>query len=367
MTPTTAVTQEPGRTSTRTQTMKAIVKTTAAPGAEIREVPVPVPGTGEVLLRVLRAGVCGTDLHICNWDRWSQERIKPPVTLGHEFVGEVIELGPGTSGVSLGDRVSCESHIICGTCLACRTGNGHVCENTRILGVDVNGGFAEYVAVPAVNCWRVPAGIPLEVAAVMEPCGNAVHTAFAGMLSGASILVTGCGPIGLFAIGVAKAAGAAHVFASDLSPYRLELARAMKADAVIDVRTENVVERVHALTNGRMLDGVLEMSGHPTAVRDGLSALRMGGRMSMLGLPTEPFELDWNRLVIFKGITLHGIIGRRMYDTWFQMDQLLGSGRLDLKPAITHVMPMERFDEAIQLLREGKAGKVVLAPWGQTL
>ena len=363
----TALSTEPAPTATRTKTMKAIVKTTAAPGAEIRDVPVPTPGTGEVLLRVLRAGVCGTDLHICNWDRWSQGRIKPPVTLGHEFVGEVIELGPGTTGVALGDRVSCESHIVCNTCIACRTGNGHVCENTRILGVDVNGGFAEFVAVPAVNCWRVPAGIPLEVAAVMEPCGNAVHTAFAGNLSGASILVTGCGPIGLFAIGVAKAAGAAHVFASDVSPYRLELAREMKADAVIDVRTENLVERVKTLTGGRMLDGVLEMSGHPGAVRDALASLRMGGRMSMLGLPSEPFELDWNRLVIFKGITLHGIIGRRMYDTWFQMDQLLGSGRLDLRPAITHVMSMERFDEAIELLREGKAGKVVLAPWGQSV
>lgn len=362
-----ALSTEPAPTSTRTKTMKAIVKTTAGPGAEIRDVPVPVPGTGEVLLRVLRAGVCGTDLHICNWDRWSQGRIKPPVTLGHEFVGEVIELGPGTTGVALGDRVSCESHIVCNTCIACRTGNGHVCENTRILGVDVNGGFAEFVAVPAVNCWRVPKGISLEVAAVMEPCGNAVHTAFAGNLSGASILVTGCGPIGLFAIGVAKAAGAAHVFASDVSPYRLELAREMKADAVIDVRSENLVERVQTLTNGRMLDGVLEMSGHPGAVRDALAALRMGGRMSMLGLPSEPFELDWNRLVIFKGITLHGIIGRRMYDTWFQMDQLLGSGRLDLRPAITHVMSMERFDEAIDLLRNGKAGKVVLAPWGQSV
>ncbi len=346
--------------------MKAVVKTSAAPGAEIREVAVPSPGPGEVLLRVLRAGVCGTDLHIWSWDRWSQGRIRPPVTLGHEFVGEIVERGDGVTTPALGDRVSCESHIVCHHCIACRTGNAHVCENTRILGVDVNGGFAEYVAVPAVNCWRVPAGISLEVAAVMEPCGNAVHTAFSGPLSGCSIAVTGCGPIGLFAIGVARAAGAAHVFASDVSPYRLELARSMHADAVVDVRSESLAERVSQLTNGRMLDGVLEMSGHPSAVRDGLGALRMGGRMSMLGLPTEPFELDWNRLVIFKGITVHGIIGRRMYDTWFQMDQLLGSGRLELKPAITHVMPMERFDEAIGLLRDAKAGKVVLVPWGQT-
>ena len=366
MTPTSTVTADPGRTSTRTRTMKAVVKAAAAPGAEIRDVPVPHAGSGEVLLRVLRAGVCGTDLHIWTWDRWSQGRVHPPVTLGHEFVGEIVERGDGVANLEPGERVSCESHIVCQTCIACRTGNAHVCENTRILGVDVNGGFAEYVAVPAVNCWRIPAGLPLEVAAVMEPCGNAVHTAFAGELSGRSIAVTGCGPIGLFAIGVARAAGAAHVFASDVSPYRLELARAMKADAVIDVRTEKFAERVSELTGGRMLDGVLEMSGHPTAVRDGLSALRMGGRLSMLGLPTEPFELDWNRLVIFKGVTLHGIIGRRMYETWFQLDQLLRSGRLDLRPAITHVMPMERFDEAIALLRDAKAGKVVLVPWGQS-
>lgn len=365
MTPTTTATAVASSPATRTRTMKAVVKAVAGPGAEIRDVPVPIPGTGEVLLRVLRAGVCGTDLHIWNWDRWSQERLKPPVTVGHEFVGEVIELGPGVANVRLGDVVSCESHVVCNTCLSCRTGNGHVCENTKILGVDINGGFAEYVAVPAVNAWQIPAGIPLEVAAIMEPCGNAVHTAFAGPLSGCNIAVTGCGPIGLFAIGVARAAGAARVFASDVSPYRLELARKMQADAVIDVSKESFVDRVKELTGGRGLDGVLEMSGNPSAVRDGLSALRMGGRMSMLGLPTDSFELDWNRLVIFKGITLHGIIGRRMYDTWYQLDQLLGSGRLDLRPAITHVMPMEQVDDAIALLREGRAGKVVLVPWGQ--
>lgn len=365
MTSSTAAREAGPRPSTRTRTMKAIVKASPAPGAEIRDVAVPVAGPGEVLLRVLRAGVCGTDLHIWTWDRWSQSRLRPPVTLGHEFVGEVVERGDGVDVPAVGDRVACESHIVCHTCVSCRTGNGHVCENTRILGVDVNGGFAEYVAVPAVNCWAVPRGVSLEVAAVMEPCGNAVHTAFSGPLSGGSIAVTGCGPIGLFAIGVARAAGAAHVFASDVSPFRLELARRMQADAVIDVSRESFPDRVRELTHGRGLDGVLEMSGNPAAVRDGLAALRMGGRISLLGLPTAPYELDWNRLVIFKGITLHGIIGRRMYETWYQMDQLLGSGRLDLRPAITHVMAMERFDEAIALLREGRAGKVVLVPWGQ--
>ncbi len=362
---TSTVTEARPRHTTRARTMKAIVKTKAAPGAEIQDVPVPTVGPGEALLRVKRAGVCGTDLHIWNWDRWSQSRMKPPVTIGHEFVGEVIELGPGVTNVAVGDLVSCESHVVCQTCLACRTGNGHVCENTRILGVDMNGGFAEYVAVPAINAWRAPRNIPIEMAAVMEPCGNAVHTAFAGALSGCNIAVTGCGPIGLFAIGVARAAGAAHVFASDVSPYRLELARQMKADAVIDVSRESFVDRIRELTDGRGLDGVLEMSGNPVAVRDGLAALRMGGRMSMLGLPTEPYDLDWNRLVIFKGITVQGIIGRRMYDTWYQMDQLMTSGRLDVRPAITHVMRMEEFADAIKLLHEGRAGKVVLVPWGE--
>jgi threonine 3-dehydrogenase len=349
----------------RPRTMRAIVKAHAAPGAEIREVPTPTCGPGELLLKVLRAGVCGTDLHIVEWDRWSQGRLRPPVTLGHEFVGEVVERGEGVTTVAVGDWVSCESHIICNTCLACRTGNGHVCENTKILGVDVPGGFAEYVAVPAVNAWHVPAGIPIEVAGVMEPLGNAVHTAFAGPLSGCNIAVTGCGPIGLFAIGVARAAGAARVFASDVSTYRLDLARKMSADATIDPSRESFVDRVKELTGGRGLDGVLEMSGNPSAMRDGLAALRNGGRLSLLGLPKEPFELDWNRLVIFKGVTVHGIIGRRMYETWYQMDNLLGSGRLDIRAAITHVMPMERFDDAIGLLRSGQAGKVVLIPWGQ--
>ena len=353
------------RSATIPRTMRAVVKASAGPGVEIREVPVPTCGPGELLVKVLRAGVCGTDLHIHGWDRWSQERIKPPVTLGHEFVGEVIERGAGVTRVKVGDRVAFESHIVDNTCLACRTGNGHLCENTRILGVDVNGGFAEYVTAPEMNAWHVPANVPIEVAAVMEPLGNAVHTAFAGPLSGCNIAVTGCGPIGLFAIGVARAAGAARVFASDVSTYRLELAQRMKADAVVDASRESLASRVLELTGGRGLDGVLEMSGSPDAMREGLTALRNGGRLSLLGLPKEPFELDWNRLVIFKGITIHGIIGRRMYDTWYQMDNLLGSGRLDIRPAITHVMPMERFEDAIGLLRSGRAGKVVLVPWGE--
>jgi threonine 3-dehydrogenase len=255
---------------------------------------------------------------------------------------------------------------VCEHCIACRTGNGHVCENTRILGVDVNGGWAEFVAVPAANAWRAPDNVPLEVQGIMEPLGNAVHTAFSGDLSACRIAVTGCGPIGLFAIGVARAAGACQVIASDVSPYRLDLARKMNADAVVDVSKEDFVARVKELTGGRGLDGVLEMSGNAKAIRDALAALRNGGRLSLLGLPRENFELDWNKLLIFKGITLHGIIGRRMYQTWYVMDNLLRTGRLDVRPAITHIMPMEKVDEAIAALRSGNAGKVVLVPWGQT-
>ena len=367
MSSTTPVTRETAdaKAAPRARTMRAVVKAKAAPGAEVREVATPTCGVDQLLLKVKRAGVCGTDLHIHGWDRWSKERIKPPVTLGHEFVGEVVERGQAVTEFERGERVSCESHIVCNHCLACRTGNAHVCENTRILGVDVNGGFAEYVAVPAVNAWRCPANIPIEVAAVMEPLGNAVHTAFAGPISGCNLAVTGCGPIGLFAIGVARAAGAARVFASDVSPYRLDLARQMKADAVFDAREGNFVQHCLERTDGAGLDGVLEMSGDPSAVRDGLAALRSGGRLSFLGLPKEPFELDWNQLVIFKGITIHGIIGRRLYENWYQMHNLLSSGRLDIRPAITHVMPMERFEEAIALLRAGRAGKVVLVPWGE--
>jgi threonine 3-dehydrogenase len=366
--PTTPATETKAPVGTRAlpRTMKAVVKASAGPGAEIRDVPVPTCGPRDLLLRVLRAGVCGTDLHIVEWDRWSESRIRPPVTLGHEFVGEILERGAEVEGFRVGERVACESHIVDGTCLACRTGNAHVCENTRILGVDVNGGFAEYVAVPAVNAWRIPANVPLEVGAVMEPLGNAVHTAFAGAISACNLAVTGCGPIGLFAIGVARAAGASRVFASDVSPYRLDLARRMSADVVLDVTRESLPDRVRQLTGGHGLDGVLEMSGNPQAVRDGLAALRNGGRLSMLGLPREPFPVDWNRLVIFKGVTIQGIIGRRLFETWVQMDQLLSSGRLDVRPAITHIMPMQKFLDAIALLRSGQAGKVVLVPWGES-
>jgi len=328
-------------------------------------VAIPTIGPTDVLVRVKAASICGTDLHIYGWDRWSQGRIKPPLTLGHEFCGTVERMGDEVTAVKPGDFVSAEMHVNCGHCRQCRLGQAHICQNLRIIGIDQDGAFADFVRIPASNVIKLDPDIPEHYGAILDPLGNAVHTAFSGAISGCNLAVTGCGPIGLFAIGVAKAAGAARVLASDISPYRLELARKMKADLVLDASRGDFVERAMEATGGVGLDGVLEMSGNPAAVRDGLAALRSGGRLSLLGLPKEPFELDWNRLVIFKGVTVHGIIGRRMYETWYQMHNLLSSGRLDIRPAITHVMPMEKIDEAIALLGAGKAGKVVLVPWGE--
>jgi threonine 3-dehydrogenase len=241
----------------------------------------------------------------------------------------------------------------------------HVCENVQILGVDRDGAYAEFVAVPARNCWPVPPDMSLTVAAALEPLGNAVHTVLAGEIAGCSALVTGCGPIGLFSIAVARACGAGPIVASDVNPYRLELARKIGADVVIDARQDDVVERVRAATGGRGADVVLEMSGHPAAIRQGLAAARNAGRVSLLGLPSDPFELDVTPLIIFKGLTVQGINGRLMFQTWRQMNELLASGRLDIRPAITHVMAIDDYAEAMAQLKSGNAGKIVLLPWGE--
>ncbi len=345
--------------------MKALVKTQPAPGAEIKTVPDPTPLPDEVIIKVRRVAVCGTDLHIYGWDRWSQNRIHPPLVFGHEFVGEVVALGARAEGVKLGDLVACETHVADTTCHLCRRGLMHVCENVKILGVDRDGAYAEFVAVPARNCWRVPPDMPLAVAAALEPLGNAVHTVLAGEIAGCSALVTGCGPIGLFSIAVARACGAGPIIASDVNAYRLDLARKIGADAVIDATREDVVARVRDATDGRGADVVLEMSGHPSAIRQGLSAARNAGRVSLLGLPSDPFELDMTPLVIFKGLTVQGINGRLMFQTWRQMNELLASGRLDIRPAITHVMPITDYADAMKQLQGGEAGKIVLVPWGE--
>lgn len=337
--------------------MRALVKRTAGPGMELVEVPTPTIRADEVLIRVRRAGVCGTDVHIYTWDDWAKGRVKPPIIVGHEFAGDVAEVGPLVTDVQVGDRVTAEGHIVDGHCLLCRTGNSHVCPYTKIIGVDRDGCFADFIAMPATNVWRLDAAISYEVGGIHDPMGNAFHTALTAEIPGANVLITGCGPIGLFAVGICKAAGAARVIASDVNDTRLALARRMGAD---DVVHPDAAERaVQAATDGLGVDVVLEMSGVPAAIGQALALVRVGGRVQMLGIPARPIEIDFATQVIFKGITIYGVVGRRMYDTWILMSRFLRSGRFDPTPVITHRFPLEAVNEAMRVIQCGEAGKVV--------
>jgi len=340
-------------------TMEAVVKAKAAPGIELREVPVPVPGPGEVLVRVLAASVCGTDLHIFNWDPWAQGRIKPPLIPGHEFSGEVAGVCRGVTAVKEGDFVSAEMHVACGKCLQCRIGQAHICQHVRILGVDANGAFAGYVIIPETNIWKLSPTIPRDWCSLLDPLGNAVHTVLAGNIAAQTALVTGCGAIGLFSIAVAKACGAAKVFAVEVNAHRRAVAATMGADLVLDPATDNVKEQVLEATGGTGVDVLLEMSGHPAAISQGFALLRTGGRASLLGIPSRPVEMDLAREIIFKGATVQGINGRKMYETWFQMEALLASGKLNLEPVITHRLKLSEFTHAMGFLKSGEAIKVV--------
>ena len=343
--------------------MRALVKESAGPGMVLRDVPRPVCGPNDVLIKVHFAGVCGTDLHIWEWDAWASGRLKPPLTIGHEFAGEIVELGAEarTAGLlAAGDLVTAEGHIVCGHCLPCRTGDAHVCRRTQIIGVDRDGAFAEYIAMPASNVMRLD-GIPPQVGAIMDPIGNAVHTVLeGGSLAGSAVMVVGCGPIGCFAVGVARAAGASIVIASDLNPTRREIARKMGAHAVLDPANEDVVARVNQLTNGDGADVVCEMSGHPSGHAQAFAVARPGGRVNMLGTPSRKTEVDFARDVIFKGLTIYGVTGRRMYDTWQQMGRLIRAGQFDPSPVITHRFPLDRMADAIGVIKDGSAGKVIL-------
>jgi threonine 3-dehydrogenase len=342
--------------------MQAVVKAHAAPGIELTQVPVPSPGPGEVLVRVQAASVCGTDLHIFNWDPWAEGRIHPPLIPGHEFAGVVAAAGQGVTTVKEGDQVSAEMHVACGKCLQCRTGEAHICQHVRILGVDANGAFASYVLIPESNIWKLPPGIPHEYASLLDPLGNAVHTVLAGPIAAKTVAVTGCGAIGLFSIAVAKACGAAKVFAVEVNAHRRAVAQIMGADLALDPVRDNVEEQLLAATGGTGVDVLLEMSGHPAAMRLGFAVLRTGGRASLLGIPSRPVELDFARDIIFKGATVQGINGRKMFETWFQMEALLATGKLNLEPAITHRLRLDEFTQAMQLLQSGDAIKVILKP-----
>jgi threonine 3-dehydrogenase len=343
-------------------TMHAVVKAKAAPGIELQEVPVPSPGPGEVLVKVQAASVCGTDLHIFNWDPWAQGRIHPPLIPGHEFAGVVAGKGRGVTTVKEGDLVSAEMHVACGKCMQCRIGEAHICQHVRILGVDEDGAFAEYAIIPETNIWKLSPQIPHEYATLLDPLGNAVHAVLSGPIAAQTVAVTGCGAIGLFSIAVAKACGAAKVFAVEVNAHRRAVAAQMGADVVLNPATDDVVERIKDETDGTGVDVLLEMSGVATAIRTGFAALRTGGRASLLGIPSKPFELDFAKDIIFKGAVVLGINGRKMFETWFQMEALLATGKLNLEPAITHRLKLSEFEQAMELLRTGEAIKAVLRP-----
>ena len=347
-----------------TATMKALRKMRAGRGLSMESAAVPPIGAADVLVRVKTASICGTDLHIYGWDRWSQGRIKPPVTLGHEFCGVVERVGEEVTAVVAGDLVSAEMHVNCGHCHQCRLGEAHICQNLRIIGIDQDGAFAEFVKIPASNIWRLDPAIPEHYGAILDPLGNAVHTVLAGPIAGQTVLVTGCGPIGLMSIAVAKACGSSTVFATETNENRRAMAKKMGADIVLNPAAEDAVARILEETNGTGVDALLEMSGNPTAIQQGFKALRAGGRASLLGIPTENVPLDLVNDVIFKGATVQGIYGRRMYGTWVQMTALLKAGRLNLEPLFGEREPLEKFENAFAKLQGGLAGKILLYPNG---
>lgn len=345
-----------------TQTMCAVVKAKPSSGLELRNVPIPKVGPRDVLLRVKASSICGTDLHIYHWDPWAQARLQPPLVVGHETCGEVVEVGQDVTEVKAGDYVSAESHVVCGLCDMCRTGRGHLCRNTRILGIDRDGCFAEYVAIPVINAWLNPPDMPPEIASLQENFGNAVHTAFTADVRAKKVLVTGCGPVGLMTIAVARAIGARAVYATDISPYRLKLALKMGADAAFNSREGDVVQAIKDATEGEGVDVLLEMSGAPSALREGFQLLKPGGEAALLGLPGRPLEFDFDNLFIFKGLTVYGVIGRRLWETWYQARGLLRAKAVDLSPVVTHRFSLEDFEKAFELMTSGQCGKVILSP-----
>lgn len=338
--------------------MKAIAKTQAAPGVELIEVPEPEVQPGTVKIKLEAASVCGTDLHIYSWDPWSANRIKPPRIIGHEFCGTIVEVGEGVTDRKVGDFVASESHIVCGHCRQCRLGQGHVCLNTRILGVDVDGGFASLVVIPKDNARPTDRSIPPKIAAFQDALGNGVHTALAGPVEGQSILITGMGPIGLFAACVCKALGAGLIVGTELSPYRIDLAHKVGIEHVLDPRCPNLEADLCRLAP-LGFDGVLEMSGHPTALDLAVQAVRPGGRISLLGVFADAVQGVRMDDVIFKGVELQGIVGRRLWETWDQMQDLLLHKGLDVSPVVTHTMHFTEFARAMEIMKAGEAGKVV--------
>jgi threonine 3-dehydrogenase len=338
--------------------VKALYKPAASPGLELVDRPEPTAGPGDVTVRVLRTGICGTDLHIESWDAWAAGAINAPLIPGHEFSGEVVAVGPAVRDVTVGDLVSGEGHIVCGTCRNCRAGRRHLCIRTSGVGVNRDGAFAEYVVLPESNVWVHHDKIDPDLGAIFDPFGNAVHTALSFPLVGEDVLITGAGPIGLMAAEVARHVGARFVVITDVSPYRLELARHMGADLALDVSRESIADAQRHLGMVEGFDVALEMSGHPKALPDVIANLNHGGRIAMLGLPSAPIDIDWARVVTHM-LTIKGIYGREMFETWYAMSAMLRSG-LDISSVITHRFPATDFAEAFATARSGQCGKVIL-------
>lgn len=338
--------------------MKALVKREGGPGLSLEDVPEPAVGINDVLIKVDRAGICGTDVHIYKWDDWARRTIPAPMVVGHEFVGRVVEVGSNVSDFRPGDLVGGEGHVVCGRCRNCLAGRRHLCAHTRGVGVNRPGAFAEYIAIPMSNVWLHDPAIDLDVASIFDPFGNAVHTALSFDVLGEDVLITGAGPIGVMAAAVVRHAGARHVVVTDVNPHRLELAKRMGATVALDVRTGSIADVQKSLGMTEGFDVGLEMSGNPDAFRDMLANMCHGGKIAMLGIPEREIAIDWN-IVVFNMLTIKGIYGREMYETWYKMTVMLQSG-LDIKPVITHHYPYHEFERGFETMMSGRSGKVIL-------
>ena len=338
--------------------MKALVKAKAEEGIWLQDVPAPEVGHNDVLIQIRKSAICGTDVHIYNWDEWSSRTVPVPMTVGHEYAGVVVELGSEVRGLKVGDRVSGEGHITCGHCRNCRAGRRHLCRNTKGVGVDRPGSFAEYLSLPAVNAFPLPDGIDDEIAAILDPLGNATHTTLSFDLVGEDVLITGAGPIGIMSVAIARHVGARYIVITDVNDYRLDLARKMGADRAVNVAKESLADTMSDLGMQEGFDVGLEMSGNSAALRDLLRAMNHGGRVALLGIPPEEIPLDLNE-IIFKGLHIKGIYGREMFETWYKMTAMLQSG-LDITPILTHRFAIDDFQKGFDVMRSGQSGKVVL-------
>lgn len=338
--------------------MKALVKAKAERGIWMDDLPVPTIGHNDVLIRIKRTAICGTDIHIYQWDDWASNTIPVPMAVGHEFSGEIVDCGAEVRGFEPGDRVSAEGHITCGTCRNCRAGRRHLCQNTTGIGVNRAGAFAEYLSVPAFNVFKLPDAISDDMAAILDPLGNATHTALSFDLVGEDVLITGAGPIGIMAVAIARYAGARHVVITDINDYRLSLAKKMGASVALNVSRDSIADTMQQLGMEEGFDVGMEMSGNPQAFRDLLKSMHHGGKVALLGIPPGDTAIDWNE-VIFKGLVLKGIYGREMFETWYKMSSMLQSG-LDIEPIITHHFPVDDYLPAFELMESGKTGKVIL-------